>query len=43
MFHYKGYVGQLEIDEESGFLFGRVLDIRDEVLVDAADKVISSG
>jgi hypothetical protein len=25
MFHYKGYAGQLEIDEESGFLFGRVL------------------
>jgi predicted HicB family RNase H-like nuclease len=31
MFHYKGYTGRLEIDEEAGILFGRVVDIRDVV------------
>jgi predicted HicB family RNase H-like nuclease len=31
MLSYKGYSGYLEIDEESGILFGRVLDIRDVV------------
>jgi predicted HicB family RNase H-like nuclease len=31
MLHYKGYTGYLEIDTESGMLFGRVLDIRDVV------------
>ncbi|NJN20766.1 MAG: type II toxin-antitoxin system HicB family antitoxin [Leptolyngbya sp. RL_3_1] len=31
MLSYKGYTGQLEIDEEAGILFGRVLDIRDVV------------
>jgi predicted HicB family RNase H-like nuclease len=31
MLHYKGYSGQIEIDTESGILFGRVLDIRDVV------------
>jgi predicted HicB family RNase H-like nuclease len=31
MLNYKGYAGHLEIDEESGLLFGRVLDIRDVV------------
>jgi predicted HicB family RNase H-like nuclease len=31
MLHYKGYAGQIEIDTESGILFGRVLDIRDVV------------
>ncbi len=31
MLNYKGYVGQLEIDDEAGIIFGRVLDIRDVV------------
>lgn len=31
MLNYKGYSGQLEIDEEAGLIFGRVLDIRDVV------------
>lgn len=31
MLNYKGYSGQLEIDEEAGIIFGRVLDIRDVV------------
>jgi predicted HicB family RNase H-like nuclease len=31
MLNYKGYTGHLDIDEESGLLFGRVLDIRDVV------------
>jgi predicted HicB family RNase H-like nuclease len=31
MLHYKGYAGEIEIDTESGILFGRVLDIRDVV------------
>lgn len=31
MLHYKGYSGQVEIDADSGILFGRVIDIRDIV------------
>lgn len=31
MLSYKGYAGQLEIDEDAGIIFGRVLDIRDVV------------
>lgn len=31
MMIYKGYSGQIEIDEEANMLFGRVLDIRDIV------------
>lgn len=31
MLNYKGYTGQLEIDEERGIIFGRILDIRDVV------------
>lgn len=31
MMNYKGYVGQIEIDEEANVLFGRVLDIRDVI------------
>jgi predicted HicB family RNase H-like nuclease len=31
MLHYKGYIGSIEIDLESGLLHGRVLDIRDVV------------
>jgi predicted HicB family RNase H-like nuclease len=31
MLNYKGYTGHLEIDEEAGIIFGRVLDIRDVV------------
>ncbi len=31
MLNYKGYTGQLEIDDEAGIIFGRVLDIRDVV------------
>lgn len=31
MLNYKGYIGQLEVDEEAGIIFGRVLDIRDVV------------
>jgi predicted HicB family RNase H-like nuclease len=31
MLNYKGYVGSIEIDLESGLLHGRVLDIRDVV------------
>jgi predicted HicB family RNase H-like nuclease len=31
MLSYKGYTGHLEIDEELGLLFGRLLDIRDVV------------
>jgi predicted HicB family RNase H-like nuclease len=31
MLHYRGYTGQLEIDTDSGLLFGRVVDIRDVV------------
>ncbi len=31
MLTYKGYTGQLEIDEEAEIIFGRVLDIEDVV------------
>jgi predicted HicB family RNase H-like nuclease len=31
MLNYKGYTGCLEIDEDAGIIFGRVLDIRDVV------------
>jgi len=31
MLNYKGYAGQLEVDEEAGLIFGRVLGIRDVV------------
>ena len=31
MFSYKGYTGHLEIDEQAGLLFGRVLDIKDVI------------
>ncbi len=31
MMNYKGYAGQIEIDEEANILFGRVLDIRDVI------------
>lgn len=31
MLNYKGYTGYLEIDEDAGIIFGRVLDIRDVV------------
>jgi predicted HicB family RNase H-like nuclease len=31
MLNYKGYIGQMEVDAETGFIFGRILDIRDVV------------
>jgi predicted HicB family RNase H-like nuclease len=31
MLNYKGYTGHLEIDEDAGIIFGRVLDIHDVV------------
>lgn len=31
MLNYKSYVGQMEVDDEAGIIFGRVLDIRDVV------------
>lgn len=31
MLNYKGYTGQLEVDLESGMLYGRVIDIKDVV------------
>jgi predicted HicB family RNase H-like nuclease len=31
MSNYKGYRGQLEIDEDADLIFGRVLDIHDVV------------
>jgi predicted HicB family RNase H-like nuclease len=31
MLNYKGYIGSIEVDVESGLLHGRVLDIRDVV------------
>ncbi|NJM47573.1 MAG: type II toxin-antitoxin system HicB family antitoxin [Alkalinema sp. RU_4_3] len=31
MLNYKGYVGHMEVDDEAGIIFGRVLDIRDVV------------
>lgn len=31
MLTYKGYTGHLEIDDEAGILFGRVLDISDVI------------
>lgn len=31
MLTYKGYTGQLEVDEDAGIIFGRVIDIRDVV------------
>jgi predicted HicB family RNase H-like nuclease len=31
MLHYKGYTGKVEIDIESGVLFGHILDIQDVV------------
>jgi predicted HicB family RNase H-like nuclease len=31
MLTYKGYIGSLEVDEEAGIIFGRVLAIRDVV------------
>lgn len=31
MMNYKGYAGQIEIDEDANVLFGRVLDIRDVI------------
>jgi predicted HicB family RNase H-like nuclease len=31
MLTYKGYTGHLEIDEDAGILFGRVLDIQDVI------------
>lgn len=34
MLNYKGYVGSIEIDIESGLLCGRVLDIRDVITFD---------
>jgi predicted HicB family RNase H-like nuclease len=32
MLNYKGYTGQLEVDEDAGLIFGRVLGIRDVVI-----------
>lgn len=31
MLTYKGYTGSLQVDEDAGILFGRVLDIRDVI------------
>jgi predicted HicB family RNase H-like nuclease len=31
MLNYKGYAGYMEVDDEAGIIFGRVLDIRDVV------------
>jgi predicted HicB family RNase H-like nuclease len=31
MLNHKGYIGRMEVDEEAGIIFGRVLDIRDVV------------
>jgi predicted HicB family RNase H-like nuclease len=31
MMHYKGYAGVLEIDEESGMLYGNVVGLRDMI------------
>ena len=31
MLNYKIYVGHMEVDDEAGIIFGRVLDIRDVV------------
>jgi predicted HicB family RNase H-like nuclease len=31
MMNYKGYAGQMEVDDEAGIIFGRVLDIRDVI------------
>jgi len=28
---YKGYTGQIEVDEKAGILFGRVIDIQDVI------------
>ena len=31
MMEYKGYVGVAEVDDEAGFIFGRVLGLRDVI------------
>jgi predicted HicB family RNase H-like nuclease len=31
MLNYKGYAGHMEVDDEAGIIFGRVLDIRDVI------------
>jgi predicted HicB family RNase H-like nuclease len=31
MLNYKGYTGQMEVDDDASLIFGRVLDIRDVV------------
>jgi predicted HicB family RNase H-like nuclease len=31
MLNHRGYVGHMEVDEEAGIIFGRVLDIRDVI------------
>ena len=31
MLNYKSYVGQMEVDDEAGIIFGHVLDIRDVI------------
>jgi predicted HicB family RNase H-like nuclease len=36
MLDYRGYIGSIEIDLESGLLQGRVLDIRDVVTFQGA-------
>ena len=29
MMEYKGYIGKVEIDEEVGILYGKVINVRD--------------
>jgi predicted HicB family RNase H-like nuclease len=36
---YKGYTGQVEFDEESGILFGRVIGLRDVITFEADSGV----
>jgi predicted HicB family RNase H-like nuclease len=31
MLNHKGYVGHMEVDDEAGIIFGRILDIRDVI------------
>jgi len=31
MIEYKGYIGKVELDEEAGFLYGEVINIRDVI------------
>jgi predicted HicB family RNase H-like nuclease len=31
MLTYKGYTGHMEVDEDAGIIFGRVIDIRDVI------------